>query len=218
MKGLIAAGIMGAVGASFIAGANIYMVQRYGNKILPIEELKDQRVDCIMVLGAKVKLDGQPCTLLEKRIDTGVLAYNAGISDRILMTGDHGQKEYDEVNAMKDFAADLGVPRDDIFLDHAGFSTYESMYRAKEVFGIKKMVIVTQKYHLYRAVYIANKLGIDAYGICAEDLEDSTRPKREIREVAARIKDIGYVMFEPKPTYLGDSIPISGSAAKTDDK
>ena len=83
------------------------------------------------------------------------------------MSGDHGRVSYDEVNTMKDYAINDGIPSDDIFMDHAGFSTYDSMYRAKEIFGVKKIVIVSQKYHLTRALYIAKKLGIEAYGVSA---------------------------------------------------
>ena len=102
-------------------------------------------------------------------------------------------------------------------MDHAGFSTYESIYRAKEIFKAKKIIIVTQKYHLYRALYIANKLGLEAYGISADKKEYSGQIKREIREILARNKDIIQTIIKPKPTYLGEPIPVSGNGNITND-
>ena len=134
---------------------------------------------------------------------------------KILMSGDHGQEDYDEVNVMKQYALDAGISETDIFMDHAGFSTYESMYRAKEVFGIDKMIIVTQDYHLSRAVYIANKLGIEAYGVASDYRSFSGQLGRDSREVLARVKDMFTTVLKPKPTYLGEAIPISGDGTAT---
>ena len=132
------------------------------------------------------------------------------------MSGDHGTESYDEVNFMKDYAVNNGVEADNVFMDHAGFSTYESMYRARDVFEVESMLVVTQTYHLYRAVYNARKLGLDAYGYKAEHL---LYPEiNNIREAAARVKDFVWCIFKPEPTYLGEAIPISSSGALTDDK
>lgn len=177
-------------------------------------------VDCILVLGCAVYNNEVLSPMLRDRVDTGLTLYNAGTSDRLLMSGDHGQENYDEVNHMKQYCVDAGVDPNVIFLDHAGFSTYESMYRAKAIFGVEKMVIVTQKYHLYRAIYIARALGIDAYGVAA-DLQDYTLltdARNTVRESLARVKDCMTCMIKPEPTYLGESIPISGSATLSDDK
>jgi len=134
------------------------------------------------------------------------------------MSGDHGQTDYDEVNAMKQFAIDLNVPSEDVFMDHAGFSTYESMYRAKEIFKAEKVVIVTQEYHLYRSIYIAEQLGLEAYGV-ASDLQNYTKqPYYDFREVLARDKDFVQSVFKPEPTYLGNAVPISGNGDVTNDK
>jgi vancomycin permeability regulator SanA len=118
---------------------------------------------------------------------------------------------------MKQSAIDDGVKSSDVFMDHAGFSTYESIYRAKEIFGVKKMIIVTQDYHLYRALYIAERLGIEAYGVNADYREYWGQSKRDMREVLARCKDFATVIFKPTPTYLGDIIPISGDGDLTND-
>ena len=154
--------------------------------------------------------------MLAERLDFGLKVFNSGCTDRILMSGDHGTDEHDEVNAMKDYLVEKGVDADKIFMDHAGFSTYESMYRARDVFEVKSMIKVTQTYHLYRAVYDARKLGIEAYGVKAEGL---TYPAENyMREPVARVKDFIWCIVKPKPTYLGDPIPITSSGALTDDK
>ena len=133
------------------------------------------------------------------------------------MSGDHARVEYDEVNSMKSFAIEKGIPSEAIFMDHAGFSSYESIYRAKEIFGVKKIIIVTQKYHLYRALYIANQLGIEAYGVPSNPRNYIGQTKREIREFLARNKDVFQCILKPKPTYLGEAIPITGNGDITND-
>ncbi len=181
-------------------------------------ELKD--IDCILVLGCAVWNNETLSPMLRDRVTTGLSLYEAGVSNRLLMSGDHGRENYDEVNHMKQFYVDEGVDPDIIFLDHAGFSTYESMYRAQAIFGVKRIVIVTQGYHLYRAIYIARSLGLEAYG-AASDLQDYalyTNVRNALRESLARIKDFCVCMIKPEPTYLGDPIPISGSASLSDDK
>ena len=156
-----------AVGVASIAGINAYVKQSGGRNIIsPETKLND--VDCIVVLGCGVTAEGQPSYMLADRLTSGINLYKQGVAPKILMSGDHGRKNYDEVNTMKQVAVDSGVPSSDIFMDHAGFSTYESMYRAKEIFEADKIVIVSQTYHLYRALYIAEQLGIEAYGINAD--------------------------------------------------
>lgn len=177
-------------------------------------------VDCILVLGCAVWNNETLSPMLRDRVTTGLSLYQSGVSEKLLMSGDHGRENYDEVNHMKQFFVDAGVDPEVVFLDHAGFSTYESMYRARDIFGVKKVVIVTQGYHLYRAIYIARALGLEAYGV-ASDLQDYalyTDVRNAIRESLARIKDFGVCIVKPEPTYLGDSIPISGSASLSDDK
>lgn len=203
------------LGGIAVVGINAYMIS-YANKyILTEEDLKSEDFDCIMVLGAGL-WDGEPSPMLQERLDFGLIAYETECSEKLLMSGDHGRKEYDEVNKMKELAVQNSVPADNVFMDHAGFSTYESMYRARDVFQVEKMVIVTQEYHLYRAVYNARKLGIDAYGFAADRLEYPIY--NDVREALARLKDFFYCIVEPEPTYLGEVIPISASGSLTDDK
>ncbi|MBQ3185890.1 MAG: YdcF family protein, partial [Firmicutes bacterium] len=109
--------------------------------------------ECIMVLGASVHPDGTPSPMLEDRLEAGIELYNRGVAPKLLLTGDNGQIEYNEVEAMKNYAVNAGVPEEDIFLDHAGFSTYDSVYRASYVFGVESMVAVTQEYHLFRTLH-----------------------------------------------------------------
>lgn len=187
------------------------------NILTPEEAAQLQDVDCILVLGCGIDDDGSPSAMLRDRLIRSVEMYDAGISGKLLMTGDHGRKGYDEVNTMKEFAVREGIPSECVFMDHAGFSTYESMYRAKEIFQAKKILIVTQEYHLYRAVYIARQLGMEAYGVDADYWEYSGQTSRDIREVFARVKDFFTCMFKPEPTYLGETIPIWGNGNLTND-
>ena len=161
-------------------------------------------VDCVLVLGCGVHPDGCPSDMLADRIAQGVALYENGTSPKLLMSGDHGRADYDEVNAMREMAVQAGLPADDVFMDHAGFSTYESMYRARDVFGAKRIVIVSQKYHLYRALYVAERLGLDAYGVSADLRPYAGQEARELREVLARNKDFFTAIVQPPPTFLGD--------------
>lgn len=174
-------------------------------------------IDCIIVLGAGIWGE-KPSPMLEDRLLEAVKLYKNNVTSKIIMSGDHGTKDYDEVNVMKEFAIEQGVPSENIFMDHAGFSTYESLYRAKEIFEAKKVIIVTQKYHLYRALYIANKLGLEAYGVGADPRKYVGATYREFREILARNKDFVKCIFKPEPKYLGDSIPVSGNGDITNDK
>ena len=206
-----------AAGAAALIFCNAVVLSAGGGNIVTEEEaanLKD--VDCIIVLGCLVKSDGRPSDMLCDRLVTAIGLYQNGAAPKLLMSGDHGTKEYDEVNAMKNFAVDSGVPSEDVFMDHAGFSTYETVYRAKEVFKAKKVIIVTQEYHLYRALYIAERLGLEAYGVPADLHTYRGQSARDLREFLARNKDFIMCIFKPEPTYLGDPIPVSGNGDLTE--
>ena len=181
------------------------------------EAAKLEDIDCILVLGAGI-WGNKPSHMLEDRLLQAISLYEKNVSAKIIMSGDHGRKEYDEVNIMKDFAIEKGVPSENIFMDHAGFSSYESVYRAKEIFRADKIVIVTQKYHLYRSLYIANQLDIEAYGVGADPRKYAGQAYRELREILARNKDFVKCIFKPEPTYLGKTIPVSGSGDVTNDR
>ncbi len=210
--------ILGIMGGIALLSVNLHIYHKTKNSIVTADTIEDFASDCILVLGAGVRADGTPSHMLTDRLLTGVSLYEAGVSRKLLMSGDHGRVEYDEVNCMKDFATEKGVPAEDIFMDHAGFSTYDSLYRAKEVFGAKKVVIVTQKYHLYRALYIAKSLGLEAVGVSADLRTYMGQSMREVRELLARTKDFAYTLAKPLPVYLGDPISLDGSGNVTDDK
>ena len=195
---------------------NIYVKLSTKNRIINDYNELDN-IDCILILGAGVK-NNRPSLMLEDRLQKGLELYNNSLSNKIIVSGDHGRKDYDEVNIMKEFLIENNVSSSDIFMDHAGFSTYDSIYRTKEIFKAKKIVIVSQEYHLYRALYIADKLGLEAYGVKAEPKEYYGDAYREIREVIARIKDFFKVIIKPKPTYLGETIPVTGDGDITNDK
>jgi len=179
------------------------------------EKLSD--IDCIIILGAGIWGD-KPSPMLEDRLLEGIKLYQNNVSNKIIMSGDHGRKEYNEVKIMKEYAIEKGIPSENIFMDHAGFSTYDSIYRAKDIFQAKKVIIVTQKYHLYRALYIANKLGLEAYGVGADPRKYVGATYRETREILARDKDFIKCIFKPEPTYLGDTIPVSENGDITNDR
>ena len=189
---------------------NFVVISKSDYKILNYDDaVKLEDVDAIIVLGCKVN-GNEPSMMLKFRLDKGIELYK-DMNTKLLLSGDHGQKEYDEVNAMRDYVLEQEIDTHNVFLDHAGFSTYDSMYRAKEVFGIKKVIVVTQRYHLYRSLYIANELGIEAYGISADDIPyPMINKKNEIREFLARNKDFVKVMFKPSSKYVGEPIDIKG--------
>lgn len=173
--------------------------------------------DAVMILGALVYKNGSPSYVLKDRLDYGYELYSLGKAKKILVSGDHGTKGYDEVNSMKEYLMQKGVPREDIFMDHAGFNTYDSMYRAREIFGIKKLLISTQQFHMSRSIYIARRLGIDAYGYASEDKPYYNMKYLNFRESFARVKAfLDADILKRKPKYLGDTIPIMGSGAMTD--
>ncbi len=203
--------------AIIVLGINLYVRISTNKQIIKENDytaLSD--VDCIIILGAGIWED-KPSPMLEDRLLEGIKLYQNSVSDKIIMSGDHGRREYDEVNIMKNYAIEKGIPSENIFMDHAGFSTYESIYRAKDIFEAKKVVIVTQKYHLYRALYIANQLGLEAYGVGADPRQYIGATYRELREILARDKDFIKCIFKPEPTYLGDTIPVSGNGDITND-
>ena len=206
------------LGVVAIFTVNFYVILTTRNNIITIEEAKNlDDIDCILVLGAGV-YENKPRPMLEDRILTGIDLYNNGVAKKIIMSGDHGQEDYDEVNVMKTYAVEKGINSSDIFMDHAGFSTYDSVYRLKEIFEVDKVVIVTQEYHLYRALYIAKNLGIEAYGVSSNLRDYPGQLKREVREILARDKDLVKVIFKPQSTYVGEVIPVTGDGNITNDK
>lgn len=166
-----------------------------------------------MVLGASVYKNGTLSPVLRDRADRGAELYKTGKVKKILVTGDNGELSHNEVNPVGNYLLTLGIPKEDIFLDHAGFDTYSSMYRARDVFSLRTITIVSQPFHLARAVYIARSLGIEAYGVPAGEGDSFTY--NTWREVPATIKALIDIVFSRSPKYLGPQFPIEGDGTPT---
>ena len=206
------------LGGALVLGLNGYVRHVGGEAILTGQEaaeLKD--IDAIVVLGCQVRPDGTPSLMLQDRIDKSVELYKAGAASTILMSGDHHTQDYDEPGKMKEVAVGQGVEARDVFQDHGGLSTYETMYRAKEVFGAQRVLIVTQRYHLYRSLYIAQALGLEAWGVPALEVNYPGQTYRDVREILARCKDVVKSISQPLPTYLGKAVDLDGDGGVTDD-
>lgn len=171
----------------------------------------------VIVLGAGVR-NGHPSPIFQERLQTGEALISNGKSHKMLITGDHGHKKYDEVNTALQFLKKEHSDTDFIFLDHAGFSTYESMYRARDVFQVKDAIVVTQPFHIHRSVYIARQLGLDAVGcqtISSYKFSKASLIKWHLREMLARVKTFILIKTNASPTYLGEPIPITRSGKET---
>lgn len=195
---------------------NIIVINSVKNQIITVEQTaellnNENPPQTILVLGAGL-WDGGPSTMLAARLNTGLDIFKVGATNHLLLSGDNGQIDYNEVEVMGRYILEngeyFGVTEDNIQLDHAGFSTYESMYRLRDVFMVDSAIIVTQEYHLYRALYDAKKLGINVYGVAAAPSQ-SGQKYRDAREILARTKDFFYVIFDVQPTFLGDPIPVA---------
>ena len=171
--------------------------------------------DCVIVPGAQVFANGTPSQMLQDRLDVALAYYNSGKTDRILVSGDNGQLDYNEVIVMRNYLLEQGVPIEAIFLDHAGFDTYDTMYRARDIFLVEKAVVVTQEFHLLRALYIGQELGLDVYGVASDPRTYAGADYYRLREYFARVKAFLDCLFHAKPTYLGETIPITGDGRST---
>lgn len=200
--------------SGYSMAVNDYIISSAAPSITDADELQPGSADCIMVLGAKVHGDSLS-SILSDRMDVGISLYKQGYAPKLLLSGDHGSSDYDEVTPMKQYAVAHGVREEDIFLDHAGFSTYDSVYRAKEIFEVESIIIVTQKYHLYRALYNAEVLGLDAIGVASDLHTYANQMQQGIREFIARNKDYLFCALNISPKFLGEAIPINGNGVVT---
>lgn len=203
--------------AAVMAVTNVVMIQSTKDDIVTPEEAVDFGAQAIVVLGASVLPDGTPSGILQDRIDDGVELYFAGAAPKIIMSGDNSTVAYNEVKAMKAYAVAQGVPEEDVFCDHAGFSTYESMYRAKHVFGADRIIVCTQTYHLYRALYAAHGLGMEAIGVPSDYHIYGGQLWFDAREIPARTKDFFKVMLGVPSTFVGDAISLDQSGNVTEE-
>lgn len=204
---------------------NLIVVLSTASSVMELEEGEktDFQADAVLVLGAGVRADGTPSHMLEDRLLTALALYQAGVCPKILVSGDHGREDYDEVNVMKAYLVDRGVPSENVFMDHAGFNTYDSLYRARSVFGAERLLVVTQRYHAYRAVYDGERLGVSCRAVAAPILSHegtgyAKQPWFSFRETIARSKDLLICLYQPEPKYLGDPISLSGNGDETNDR
>ena len=191
--------ILGLLGLGFVLGISGYVVHSTKDAILTQEDTPPEPLDCILVLGCGIRPDGSPTPMLASRLTRGSELYQAGWADKVLLSGDNSGEDYNELATMERVILDLGVPQEALLLDHAGFSTYESIYRAKCEFGMQRVVIITQEYHLYRALYLADALGLEAYGVAAAPRNDAGQIGRSLREILARDKDFFTAILQPTP-------------------
>jgi SanA protein len=210
--------LAGAVAAAVLACVliNVYVSTSTAVQIKPVAALTPAQG--VLLLGARVYPNGRVSPIVQDRIATALAVYRAGMAHKILVSGDHGTRYYDEVNTIKKKLLEAGVPEEDIFLDHAGFNTYDSVYRARDVFAASSLVIVTQAFHLDRALYTANQLGVPAQGVAADRRRYRDARWYAVREFAANVvMFFKAAIFKPRPKFLGPVIPLAGSGLATRD-
>ncbi len=203
--------VLGIIGGMFSMLINSYVKSMAEGKMISFEELSErkEKYDAVIILGSKVYSDSVVSGILRDRLLVGYEVYRNGNADKIIVSGDHGREDYDEVVAMKRFLIEQGVPREDIYMDHAGFDTYDSLYRAKNIFCVESAVVVTQEYHLYRAVYIGRSLGLDILGVSSDLSNYSRMGYNLVREFFARNKAfLDTDIFRRKAKILGEKISI----------
>jgi len=214
------------IAAVLVTGISAYVTQSVKGDIAGVdsgsgiseaeaEACKSIDPQCILVLGCAVWSDNEPSPMLKDRLDTAIALYKAGVAPKLLLSGDNSIVEYSEPDCMLKYTLAQGVPPEDIFLDFAGFSTYESVYRSHAVFMADRMIVVTQKYHLFRALKACKALGIEAKGVASNQQKYAGRFYREAREVLARNKDLFKGLIKAKPTFLGDEIPVDDDGTVT---
>jgi SanA protein len=195
-----------------VAGANAIVLLGGGGSTA--DPAAEPRAQVALVLGAGLNADGAPSGMLEDRLRAAAALYRDGRVDRVLASGDHGRPGYDEPNAMRRELVRLGVPDADVFTDHAGFATLDSVVRAKKVFNVSSAIVVTQGFHLSRALWLARRAGLTAHGLEA-GAGHGYGPKgtqAQVREVLARTKAVGDVLTGARPRFLGPKVDVAGDA------
>jgi SanA protein len=208
MRRLVALGVV--CGLLAVAVPNL-VVWLGGRTPVTSDVRKVPHAQAALVLGAQVYRDGRPSIMLRDRVNAAAELYRAGRVDKLLLSGDHSRVDYDEVGTMRSLLLAQGIPARDIFTDHAGFDTWDSAQRAKRVFDVSSAVVVTQRFHMARALYDARRAGLKVTGYAA-DRRDYGRVMRRlrVREAAARVKTLADVVTGADPHFLGTEIPITG--------
>lgn len=194
----LACALVVALGA-LVVFANVYTVASTRDNVHTIAQLEGVQADAVVVLGASVFADGTPSDILADRLEVAVDLYKADAASVIIVSGDNRDAHYNESDAMKAYCVSLGVPEEDVYVDHAGYDTYSSMYRACYVYGAESVIVVTQAYHLYRALACAQGLGMDAQGVAADKGSYDNQLNYSLREVAARTKDFLQTLLKVPP-------------------
>ena len=206
---VVSAGLLVVWIAALLYAYIVYSTKQY----IYSDPLELPSTQVALVLGASVSSHGALSKVLEERADEAIALYKTGKVAKILVTGDNATESHNEVDPVGKYLYGAGIPKSDIFLDHAGFDTYSSMYRAKEVFGVTKLTIVSQPFHLPRSVFIASQLGLEAYGDPTKD--GGLFIYNVVREVPASVKATYDLLFSRTPKYLGAVYPIAGEGAET---
>ncbi|MEG0026682.1 MAG: ElyC/SanA/YdcF family protein, partial [Raoultibacter sp.] len=201
--------------AGIVALTNALVVGAAKEKIVSVDTALQSSAEAIVVLGASVLPSGEPSGILSDRLDVAIELYRGGAAPKLIMSGDNAEASYNECAAMKNYAVARGVPSEDVFCDHAGLSTYETMYRARYVFGAQRVVIVTQTYHLSRAVYAADGLGMEALGVPSDLHTYSNQSHYDRREILARTKDFFQVLFKVPVSLVGGPVSLDQSGDVT---
>ena len=199
----------------FIVFTHYKVSTKYTYKIFTITDVLSH--DAGLVLGAQIWSNSQPSHILEDRLLVSIELYKSGKINKLILSGDHSSKYYDEVNVMREYALAHGVSDHDIFMDHAGVSTYDSLFRARDVFNLESLIIITNSFHLPRALFIANELGINAVGVASDLRKYQGENYNNFREFLANIKANFDLIFTAKPKFLGPKIDITGSGLVTHD-
>jgi len=202
--------------AAAVAAANLLVLRGSGGpETVPLAGDAPAARDCALVLGAGVRDDGTPSDVLRDRLEEALSLWRAGRVASLLVSGDHRTASYDEPNAMRRYLEARGVPAEAIFMDHAGFDTYSSVWRARHVFGASSVVVVTQRFHLARAVWVARSLGMSAEGSAADRHTYRSILWLETREIASRTKAVLDVASRRRPHHTGPPIPLRGDGRVT---
>ena len=192
-----------------VGGANLITVMSTRDNVHTVSDLADFDADAVVVLGASVKPDGTPSDILQDRLETAVSLYRSGATGAIIVSGDNRTSHYNESAAMKAYCVALGVPSEDVYEDHAGYSTYESMYRARHVFGAERIIVTTQAYHLYRAMFAAQGLGMETRGVASDHGAYDNQRMYSLREVIARTKDFFNTLLQVPVESAHDAAPVN---------
>lgn len=202
-----------------VVGPNAFMFVENVFDIKAADQMQSEAdsydADAIIVLGASVKADGEPSAILKDRLDTAIDLYKRGVAPRLIMSGDNSDSHYNEVMNMCNYAVSQGVDRDDIFCDHAGVNTYDSMYRARYVFQANRLVVVTNEYHLYRSMFLCKSFGMDARGVASDKGTYTDMAYYEQREFMARVKDFYGALTNVEPSTYSDTVSLEGSGTVT---